>query len=112
MRGSNNWDHVEPWEVDLSDHLIGLPFKITPHITDPGSDDMVLTHSYGSQRVTKTYLDNPLNPDPYSSPEVKPVDIMDISTPYYEGSGTITLVVKDDDIRLGLGQGSDSIDLE
>lgn len=28
----------------------------------------------------------------------------------YEGSGTVTLVVKDDDnIRLGVGQGSDSI---
>jgi outer membrane protein assembly factor BamB len=96
-RDSVHWNHVEPWEVDLNGHFIGLPFEITSHITDPGSDDETLTFTYGSQVKTVTYLNNPPNPDPYPSPEVNPVDIMDTTTLVYEGAGTVTLVVEDDD---------------
>ena len=100
---------VEPWEVDLNIYFIGLPFEITSHITDPGSDDETFTFTYGSQVKTVTYLNNPPDPDPYPSPEVNPVEIVDITTLTYEGAGTITLIVKDDDnIRLGVNQGSDS----
>jgi len=111
-RDSDHWNHVEPWEVDLNAHFIGLPFEITSHIIDPGSDDETLTFTYGSQVVTVTYLNNPPNPDPYPSPEVKPVDIIDTTTLVYEGAGTVTLVVKDDDnIRLGIGEGIDYLSL-
>jgi outer membrane protein assembly factor BamB len=111
-RDSEHWNHVEPWEVDLNEHFIGLPFEITSHITDPGSDDETLTFTYGTQVVTITYLNNPPNPDPYPSPEIKPMDIFDVITLTYEGAGTILLVVKDDDnIRSGVGQGSDSINI-
>jgi outer membrane protein assembly factor BamB len=111
-RNSDHWNHIEPWEVDLNPHFIGLDFKITSHVTDPGSDDETLTYTYGSQIVTVDYLNNPPNLDPYPSPEVNPKDIMDTTTLIYEGPRTITLVVKDDDnIRLGVGQGSNSIDL-
>jgi len=111
-RNSDHWNHVEPWEVDLNDHFIGLSFEITSHITDPGSDDLTLTYTYGSQTVTVTYLNNPPNLDLYPSPEVKPMDILDVTTLTYEGAGTITLVVKDDDnIRLGVGEGTDSINI-
>jgi outer membrane protein assembly factor BamB len=109
-KDSDHWNHIDPWEVDLSGHFIGLLFKITSHITDPGSDDETLIYAYGSQTITVTYLNNPPNQDPYPSPEVNPRDIMDTITLVYEGPGTITLVVKNDDnIRLGAGQGSDSI---
>jgi outer membrane protein assembly factor BamB len=105
-RDSDHWNHVEPWEVDLNGHFIGLPFEIISHIIDPGSDDEILTFTYGSQVKTVKYLNNPLNPDPYPSPEVNPVDILDTTTLVYEGLGTVTLVVKDDDnIRLGIGEG-------
>jgi outer membrane protein assembly factor BamB len=111
-RNSEHWNHVEPWEVDLNPHFIGLSFEINSHITDPGSDDETLTYSYGSQTVTVTHLNNPPNPDPYPSPEVNPRDILDMTTLVYEGPGTITLVVKDDDnIRVGIGQGTDSINV-
>jgi outer membrane protein assembly factor BamB len=107
-RNSGHWNHVEPWEVDLNGHFIGLPFEITSHITDPGSDDEILTYTYGSQVKTITYLNNPLNPDPYPSPEVNPRDIIDTTTLIYEGPGTVTLVVKNDDnVRLGVGEGTD-----
>jgi hypothetical protein len=96
-RDSEHWNHVEPWEVDLNAHYIGLPFEIVSHITDPGSDDETLTYTYGSQIVNVTYMNNPPNPDPYPSPEVNPVDIYNISTLVYEGPGTVMLVVEDDD---------------
>jgi len=111
-RDSEHWNHVEPWEVDINAHLIGHSFEITSHITDPGSDDETLTFIYGSQVKTFTYLNNPPNQDPYPSPEVKPMDITETTTLVYEGPGSVTLIVKDDDnIRLGVGQGSDSITL-
>jgi outer membrane protein assembly factor BamB len=111
-RDSDHWNHVEPWEVDLNLHLSGLSFEITSHITDPGSDDETLSYTYSSQIVTEQYLNNPPNSDPYPSPEVNPRDIIDTTTMIYEGPGTIALITKDDDnIRLGIGQGSDSIDI-
>ncbi|UCE39517.1 MAG: hypothetical protein JSW00_01605 [Thermoplasmata archaeon] len=111
-RDSDHWNHVEPWEVDLNGHLIGCPFEVTSHITDPGSDDEILSFTYGSQIKTVTYLNNPPNPDPFPSPEINPMDITDTTTLIYEGPGTLILTVKDDDnLRLGLGQGMDSIGL-
>jgi outer membrane protein assembly factor BamB len=101
-RDSEHWNHVEPWEVDLNGHFIGLPFEITSHITDPGSDDEILTFIYGSQVKIVTYLNNPPNPDPYPSPEVKPMDIIDTITLFYEGPGTVMLMVEDDDGGLGI----------
>ena len=98
--------------MDLNPQFVGLSFKITSHVTDPGSDDETLTYLYGSQTMIVTYLNNPPNSDPYPSPEVNPRDILATTTMIYEGPGTITLVVKDDDnIRLGIGQGTNSIDV-
>jgi outer membrane protein assembly factor BamB len=96
-RDSDHWNHIEPWEVDLSNHFVGLPFEVVSHVTDPGSDDELLTYSYGSQIVNITYLNNPPNPDPYPSPELNPVDLYDISTLIYEGPETVYLDVIDDD---------------
>ena len=59
-----------------------------------------------------THFNNPPNPDPYPSPEVYLRDIYGTTTLVYKGTGTLTLVAKDDDnIRLGVGEGTDSIDL-
>ncbi|UCE75167.1 MAG: hypothetical protein JSV56_05550, partial [Methanomassiliicoccales archaeon] len=96
-RNSEHWNHVEPWEVELNPHFIGLSFEITSHVSDPGSDDLTLTYTYGSQIVTVNYLNNPPNPDPYPSPEVNPRDIYDTTTLVYEGPETIILQVEDDD---------------
>jgi outer membrane protein assembly factor BamB len=96
-RDSDHWNHIEPWEVGLNNHLSGLPFEVTSHITDPGSDDEILEYEYGSQIVTVEYMNNPPISDPYPSPEVNPRDIMDTMNMAYEGPGTITLMVEDDD---------------
>jgi PKD repeat protein len=96
-RDSDHWNHVEPWEVNLNDFLIGWEFDVDYLITDPGSDDEILTFSYGSQNKKIIYLCNPPNPDPYPSPEINPRDIYGTATLVYEGHGTILLQVEDDD---------------
>jgi predicted GH43/DUF377 family glycosyl hydrolase len=96
-KDSKHWNHVEPWEVDLTGHLVGHEFEVTSHITDPGSDDEILTFTYGSQVVSVTLLNNPPNPDPYPSPEVNIQNITDTTTLTYEGPGNISLLVEDDD---------------
>jgi outer membrane protein assembly factor BamB len=96
-RDSDHRNHVEPWEVDLSSHFVGLPIEVVSRISDPGSDDETLTYTYGSQIVNVTYLNNPPNPDSYPSPEIKPVNINDITSLVYEGPGTVLLTVIDDD---------------
>jgi hypothetical protein len=99
-RDSEHWNHVEPWEVNLSGNLTGCTFQITTHITDPGSDDEILTYTYGIQTIIKNHLNNPPNTDPYPSPEHQPRDFVDVSSLIYEGSGDIALSVKDDDAGL------------
>jgi hypothetical protein len=96
-RDSEHWNHIDPWEVDLNEELQGCPFEVKYHVSDPGSDDEILTFSYGSQTKNLTYLNNPPNPDPYHSPEINPVDFTDVTTLIYEGAGTIILDVSDDD---------------
>jgi hypothetical protein len=111
-RDSDHWNHIDPWEVNLNSHLVGWKFKLDYHVTDPGSDDEVLTFIYCSQNVVITDYCNPPNSDPYPSPEVDPRDIYDATYLVYEGAGTLVLIVKDDDnIRLGFGEDDDSIDL-
>jgi N-acetylneuraminic acid mutarotase len=96
-RDSEHWNHVEPWEVDLNAHLVGWEYQLDYHITDPGSDDELLTFGYGSQNVEFAHLCNPSNPDPYPSPEVNPRDIHGTVELDYEGPGTLNLQVEDDD---------------
>jgi hypothetical protein len=96
-RDSEHWNHVEPWEVDLNMHLIGWKFDMAYHITDPGSDDEIIECSYGSQTIDIHYLCNPPNPDPFPSPEVNPRDIYDTASIVYQGPGSLTFQVEDDD---------------
>lgn len=96
-RGSDHWNHVEPWDVDLNFALIGYDFEVTYQISDPGSDDEIVTSVYGSQNITTIHLNNPPNPDPFPSPDVNPRDIITTIPVVYEGPGTLTLHVVDDD---------------
>jgi hypothetical protein len=96
-RDSEHWNHVEPWEVDLNVALMGWNFELACHITDPGSDDEIVTCDYVSQNIITTFLNNPPTPDPYPSLEVNPVDITAAIPVSYEGPGILTLQVEDDD---------------
>jgi hypothetical protein len=96
-RDSEHWNHIEPWEVDINSNLTGWEFEVDYHVTDPGSDDETLTFTYGSQNEITTHLNAPPNPDPYPSPEVNPRDILRTKNLIYEGPGTLTVKVEDDD---------------
>jgi predicted GH43/DUF377 family glycosyl hydrolase len=96
-RGSTHWNHVDPWEINIMELLEGHSFEVSSHIADPGSDDLTLLFTYGSQVIIKEYLNSPPNLDPYPSPEVNPRDIMDITKITYEGDGALTITVEDDD---------------
>jgi hypothetical protein len=106
-RNSDHPNHIEPWEVDLMKQLMGHQFDVSYEISDPGSDDEILTFNYGSQVKTITHLNHPPDPDPYPSPEINPRDIMDTTKLIYEGSDTLILNVEDDDG----GVASSSMDL-
>jgi WD40 repeat protein len=101
IRDSDHPNHIDPWEVDLNAHLTGWEFEVDYLVADLGSDDEILTFTYGSQAESIIQLNDPPDPDPYPSPEVNPRYIVDTATLIYEGSGTLILEVEDDDnIRL------------
>jgi PKD repeat protein len=97
IRDSDHWNHIEPWEVDINSNLTGCEFEVDYHVSDPGSDDEILTFTYGSQTESITHLNNPPDPDPYPSPDVNPRDIIETAKLVYEGAGELSLNVKDDD---------------
>ena len=96
-RDSEHPNHIEPWEINISDLLYGHPFEVDVHVTDPGSDDLTFTYHYNSQTTIYEYLNNPPFSDPYPSPELNPMDITQTHEISYNGSGTLTLTVSDDD---------------
>jgi len=97
-RDSDHPNHVEPWIVDVDAQLIGFTMDLTGYAEDPGSDDLTFLWEYGSQTESNTHL-NGAGPDPYFSPlsGTAPVEVSDYPTLTYEGPGTITLTITDDD---------------
>ena len=50
---------------------------------------------------------------PYPSPEINPMDIYGTANLVYEGAGIVILQVEDDDnLRMGIGSGTDSIEIK
>jgi hypothetical protein len=97
VRDSDHWNHVEPWVINLGEALEGCSFDVTAQVTDPGSDDEYLYYYYGSQTAWAWYYNNGMSPDPYPSPDVNPVDLIDIQSFTYEHGEALTLDVYDDD---------------
>lgn len=61
---------------------IGEPIEFSGRSTDPGSDDLTLSWDWDDglpvPDVSTTYLVNPPNPDPPSSPSIQPRDVTDV----------------------------------
>jgi hypothetical protein len=89
----------------------GDDVTFTGRSTDPGSDDLHLTWSWGDATpdVTTTYLVNPPNPDPFPSPSIQPRDVTDVQTHAFAGACLyqVTFTALDDD----LGTSSDTTDV-
>jgi len=78
----------------------GEVLTFTASADDPGSDDLTFTWDWGDGTYdTATYYNDGVGPDPYPSPDVNPVDIVDVQTHAYGHAGTytVTLTVEDDD---------------
>jgi PKD repeat protein len=97
----DHWNHIDPWEVELSPLLEGHNLTLEAQATDIGSDDLTFTWTFGNVTTAgpTTYYNNGVTPDPYPSPEINPVTATDISKHSYTTSGiyTIILIVEDDD---------------
>lgn len=79
----------------------GNEIHFLAHMTDPGSDDIFLTWSWGdgTPDENSTYYNNGVSPDPKPSPDVNPRDITDMKTHVYGDNGafTVKVFVRDDD---------------
>lgn len=116
-------DNVDPTaEIDETDIVAGCAedafiahagddVVFTGHSTDPGSDDLDLTWSWGdgTPDLTTTYLVNPPDPDPLPSPSIQPRDVTDVQSHAFAGACLyqVTFTALDDD----MGTASDSTDV-
>jgi len=83
-----------------SDENSGITFSAT--VTDPGSDDLIITWSWGdgTPEANTTYYNNGISPDPPKSPDgTFPFSVTDTVTHTYGDNGAfnVTLTVTDDD---------------
>ncbi|MEE9152242.1 MAG: PKD domain-containing protein, partial [Thermoplasmata archaeon] len=98
---SDHWNHIDPWEVDLTGTILkhGITFEATA--TDPGSDDLTFYWEFGDGGTLgpNTYFNDGMSPDPFPSPEINAILATDIVYHAYTASGTytVTLTVMDDD---------------
>ena len=79
----------------------GTPLSLSARVSDPGSDDLFLTWSWGdgTPDETSVYYNNGVSPDPYPSPDINPRDVTDVKSHAYGDNGafTVTVFVRDDD---------------
>ncbi|UCE37195.1 MAG: PKD domain-containing protein [Thermoplasmata archaeon] len=96
-------NNVAPSIVSLNNHVVdeNTPITLNGHVTDPGSDDLTFTWNWGdgTSDTVIIYYNNGVSPDPYPSPDVNPMDVIDSQTHTYGDNGVfiVTLTVKDDD---------------
>jgi len=79
----------------------GSSITFSAEVSDPGSDDLFLTWSWGDGTPNEysTYYNDGANPDPYPSYDIHPRDITDVKSHTYGDNGgfDVTVGVRDDD---------------
>jgi hypothetical protein len=100
IRDSDHWNHVEPWEVDVNELLIGHMITLEASASDPGSDD--LGFKWDFELLTTWYRNDgtigTIPTDLYPSPGgLFPFLASHTATYTYSGPETLSLIVTDDD---------------
>jgi hypothetical protein len=98
---SDHWNHIDPWEVDLTGIIYRHNITFEAIASDPGSDDLIFIWDFGNGGTAgpNTYFNNGIGPDPYPSPDINPMNVSDTVLHAYAASGsyTVTLTAMDDD---------------
>ncbi len=94
------------WSEVINPFFVGHEITFEANATDPGSDDLTLTWSWGDGTFDESsmYYNDGVGPDPYPSPDVNPMKIAEVRRHTYSKSGTytFTLAVEDDDGGIGI----------
>jgi hypothetical protein len=98
---SDHWNHIDPWEVDLTSLIYRHNITFEAIASDPGSDDLIFDWDFGDGGTAgpNTYFNDGIKPDPFPSPEVNQIRVTDTVIHAYgaHGNYTISLTVTDDD---------------
>lgn len=88
-------DNLTPVTVDE-----GESFNLSARVTDPGSDDLILTWDWrisGFSDTINIYLNDPPNNDLQPSPEINPMNITDHVNETYGDNGVFKVLLKAED---------------
>lgn len=89
------------WKIDDLNRYFPLPTITVEAVGyDPGSDDLIFMWEWGDGTATEhIYYNDGASPDPYPSPDVNPIAVVDAARHAYRLAGTysIILTLTDDD---------------
>jgi hypothetical protein len=88
------------WSIDNLNQYFPFVVSFEAEASDPGSDDLIFTWDWGDGTSSfLTYYNDGIGPDPYPSPDVNPLAVVDVRKHVFPIAGTYTIVltVSDDD---------------